>query len=166
VVEDHRKAVGARLRDLRKARNMSQEDAAYAVGVTLKTWGDWERGRRDPYDANWRKIGQAFDVDPAEVRGTPPPPLGLGEESAPAWAVELAGKLDALEAERAEHGDVIEGMLQRQTALLERIEALVGGAEVAQAEVSERVRQAVEEAITDFEQRVADVLERRRAQGG
>lgn len=76
-VKDHRRAVGARLRELRKARGMSQEDAAHAVGVAVKTWSNWERGRTNPYDTNWRKIGKAFDVDPGEIQGQPPAPLAL-----------------------------------------------------------------------------------------
>lgn len=78
VIEDHRIAVGKKLLALRKSKNMTQMDAAIACDVELKTWGDWERGKRDPYDRNWRKIGEVFDVNPAEIRGTPPAPLGLG----------------------------------------------------------------------------------------
>jgi DNA-binding XRE family transcriptional regulator len=103
VVEDHRKAVGIRLRDLRKSHNMTQMDAAVAVGVELKTWGDWERGKRDPYDSNWRKIGETFEVDPAVIRGTLPAPLGLGA--------------------REDQVEQIETQLTAQTRVLEQITA-------------------------------------------
>lgn len=79
-VEDYRKEVGRRLLDLRKRRGLSQEDAAHAVGVSAKTWGDWERGKRTPYDSNWKKIGEAFKVDPSEIAGRPPSPLGLAPD--------------------------------------------------------------------------------------
>lgn len=97
VVEEHRQAVGARLRSLRKAHGWSQEEAAYRVGVTLKTWGDWERGKRDPYDGNWKKIGEAFEVDPADVRGTPVSPLALGAPTERSLNDDLSSRLDRLE---------------------------------------------------------------------
>lgn len=81
-MEEHRKVVGQRLRDLRKARGMNQEDAAHAVGVAVKTWSNWERGATAPYDSNWKKIRETFDVDTADIIGTPPAPLGLGRNPA------------------------------------------------------------------------------------
>jgi transcriptional regulator with XRE-family HTH domain len=81
-MEGHRQAVGQRLLALRKAKSWSQEDAAHKVGVSVSTWGDWERGKHTPYDANWRKIEQAFEIDATEIRGEPPAPLfGVGSES-------------------------------------------------------------------------------------
>ena len=81
-MEEHRKVVGQRLRDLRKQHGMNQEDAAHAVGVAVKTWSNWERGATAPYDSNWKKIGDTFGVDPASIIGTPPAPLGLGHNPA------------------------------------------------------------------------------------
>lgn len=120
VVEEHRRSVGLRLRELRKAQGLSQEDAAYKVGVTVKTWGDWERGKRDPYDTNWRKIGEEFDVDPGEIRGAPPSPLGLGagpaDDSLEARVVSMEERLAGLIEQQ-------NGLLARQSGILEEIRA-------------------------------------------
>src|SRR4051794_23525720 len=74
---DYRTEVGRRLRELRKSRNWSQEDAAHAVGVRVKTWGLWERGVNGPYERNWQRLQQAFklaDEEVAALRGQPPTP--------------------------------------------------------------------------------------------
>lgn len=93
-MEDHRKAVGARLRELRKSRSWSQEDAAHEIGVAVKTWSNWERGRTDPYDSNWKRITEVFEVDVSEIRGTPPAPLALSTETE--WQKRIEEKLDAI----------------------------------------------------------------------
>lgn len=67
-----------RLRHLRESRNMSQEDAAHLVGVAVKTWHNWESGKRTPYESNWQRIADSFEVDVQPIRGRPPTPLGLG----------------------------------------------------------------------------------------
>lgn len=74
---DYRSEVGARLRQLREARDLSQEDAAHKVGVTSKTFLRWENGRAWPTPDNWQAIKRYFGADPRE--GVPSPgPLGLG----------------------------------------------------------------------------------------
>jgi transcriptional regulator with XRE-family HTH domain len=83
-MENHQRAIGARLLALRKANALSQEDAAHKVGVSTSAWGDWERGKHAPIDANWRRIEQAFGIDAAQIRGTPPPPLFPVGSEAPA----------------------------------------------------------------------------------
>lgn len=79
-MEDYRAGVGLRLRELRESRNMSQEDAAHLVGVAVKTWHNWESGKRTPYESNWQRIADSFDVNVQPIRGTPPSPLSLGDE--------------------------------------------------------------------------------------
>lgn len=76
-MEAHQKKVGDALRTRRKAKQWSQEKAAQAVGVSTSTWGDWERGKHNPYDSNWLKIEEAFGIDAREIRGEPPTPLVL-----------------------------------------------------------------------------------------
>lgn len=61
---DH--ARGERLRQLRSQRGLSQEDVAQALGVTAKTYGDWERGGGIRPD-NTRRIARYFKVKPAEL---------------------------------------------------------------------------------------------------
>lgn len=89
----HRQAVGRRFKALRQNRRLSQEDAAHLAGVSLTTWRNWERGLRSPYERNWEKLRDGFELseeEVASVRGTPPAPLGLGESGSP--------QLDRMEA--------------------------------------------------------------------
>jgi transcriptional regulator with XRE-family HTH domain len=79
---NHRQAVGRRFKALRQNRRLSQEDAAHLAGVSLTTWRNWERGLRAPYERNWDKLAEGFELSDEEiaaVRGTPPAPLGTGE---------------------------------------------------------------------------------------
>lgn len=46
-----RTGIGKRLTALRDRLGLSQTEAALKVGVTLKAWGDWERGDRTPHPA-------------------------------------------------------------------------------------------------------------------
>jgi transcriptional regulator with XRE-family HTH domain len=87
-MENRQRAVGEALLALRRSRRWSQEDAAHAVGVSVSTWGDWERGKHDPYETNWRRIEQTFEVDATEIRGEPP---------TASVNVELRAQLDRIE---------------------------------------------------------------------
>ena len=71
-MDHHRKAVGDRLRDLRKANGLSQEHAARKVGVGVKTWNNWENGRTALRDTNARRIADAFGVSIATIIGSTP----------------------------------------------------------------------------------------------
>lgn len=74
-MSDYQQLVGGRLRALREQRSLSQEDAAHLVGVSTKTWQNWERGERAPYQSNWRKIQAAFKLESLDyIRGTAPAP--------------------------------------------------------------------------------------------
>lgn len=77
---DYQRGVGQRLKALRQSRQASQETAAHMAGVSTTTWRNWERGLRAPYERNWRKLAEGFeltDVAVAAIRGEPPTPLGL-----------------------------------------------------------------------------------------
>lgn len=159
-MEAQRRRLGERLRDLRKGRGWSQEDAAHAVGVGVKTWHTWEAGKRTPYDSNLRKIGAAFDVDPSSLMDRPAP-LGLVEvdDSPPVWARRLEEKLNSVEAANLERAVVARqvqelvaqqnDLLERQSEILANIEALV---------LSEKVREALREAaqLREQEQRALE----------
>jgi transcriptional regulator with XRE-family HTH domain len=67
-IENHW-AQGHKLLELRKSRNMSAETAARSVGVSVSTWGRWERGETSPYSRNWTRIEEVFASDCSEVRG-------------------------------------------------------------------------------------------------
>jgi len=92
-MQEYRREVGRKLKQLRTDRQWSAETAAHEVGIAVRTWGDWERGKRWPYNANWKKIIRTFGVDP---RGTPPLPLGLGGPPDDVQLDRMEAKLDLL----------------------------------------------------------------------
>lgn len=66
--QDYMAAIGQRLGRLRQIKGWSQEDAAREVGVSVTTWRAWERGRREPYAANWNRISEVFNVPVSVLR--------------------------------------------------------------------------------------------------
>lgn len=122
----YRKGVGVRLRDLRRSRNWSQEDAAHAMGTTTSTWGRWERGQVQPYERHWQRIAEVFGEEAArEARGTPP-------------GFEASGKsqLDRIEAKLDQ---VLEGMTATAADYLKELRSL---AEMANSTARERPARA------------------------
>jgi len=63
---------GPRLREIRQARGLSQEEAAAKVGVRLGSYGAWERGGQNPTLENINAIADAFEIDPRELGYSPP----------------------------------------------------------------------------------------------
>jgi putative transcriptional regulator len=121
-MDAYQRGVGERLRELRKSRNLSQEDAAHAVGVKVSTWGHWERGETNPYPRNWQRIEATFGVDAAELRGTPP------DDGMAASLDQLTREISVL-AERLEllRSEVLAGQAvarDSETEVLRRIDAL------------------------------------------
>ena len=65
----------ARIRELRRQLDLTQDDAAELVGVARNTWARWERGEMDPHPLMLahlaRALGQLRGMrmaqDPAEV---------------------------------------------------------------------------------------------------
>ena len=65
---DQDKPFGARLRSLREAAGMSQEELAERAGLTANAIGALERGeRKRPYPHTLRALTDALDLD--EARG-------------------------------------------------------------------------------------------------
>lgn len=66
---------GRRVRELRKARDLSQEELAHRVGVHPTYLGGIERGERNPALVNINRIADALGVSLAELfaplRGRP-----------------------------------------------------------------------------------------------
>ena len=110
-MEDYRSEVGGRLLRLRESRNMTQEDAAHVVGVAVKTWHNWESGKRSPYESNWRKISEAFEVDVAAIRGKPPAPLGLDSPD-----LLEAAQLDVIDAKLDQIAGTLSDLVERLVA--------------------------------------------------
>jgi transcriptional regulator with XRE-family HTH domain len=51
----------------RKLLDLTQEEAADAMGVSLGTYGRWERGTHKPIKIYRRTIAQAFDIEESEL---------------------------------------------------------------------------------------------------
>lgn len=54
---------------VRRARGLSQERAADLVGVSVSTWGRWERGKMRPHRAQITDIAKAFGVTEDQAFG-------------------------------------------------------------------------------------------------
>jgi transcriptional regulator with XRE-family HTH domain len=73
--------IGERIRSLRTARGLSQEEVARRTGIGLKSYGDLERGRtRDPHYSTLRGVARALGVRVEELLEEPVL-LGKGEAS-------------------------------------------------------------------------------------
>jgi len=55
--------IGVRLRSLRAAKGLSQDDLAAAVGTTARQLQEWESGTKRVGSMNLRKISRLFGVD-------------------------------------------------------------------------------------------------------
>jgi transcriptional regulator with XRE-family HTH domain len=79
--------IGERIRSLRTARGLSQEEVARRTGIGLKSYGDLERGRtKDPHYSTLRGVARALNVRVEELLEEPVPlgdapgEAGLSEE--------------------------------------------------------------------------------------
>lgn len=130
-MEAYRRRFGRRLLELRKRRGWSAEDAAHEVGVSSKTWHNWESGKRNPYDSNKRRIAKAFGIDVEDLAVDLPSPLGLGSGLA------NANQLDQIEAK-------VNGLLALVGLLAERLMDPGELRELTEGELAELRREAQE----------------------
>ena len=66
--EDRRlKALGQAIRDVRKARSVSQEALAYNAGIDRSHMGKIERGERNVTALNLLRVAKALGVKPSEI---------------------------------------------------------------------------------------------------
>ena len=74
--EQQRREMGARIKELREARGLTQQHIADAVGVTLRQYQFWQAGDNIPGQAHLEKLAAIFDVTPTHIlRGTTPRPF-------------------------------------------------------------------------------------------
>ena len=66
-MDDLRAAFGGRVRELRKARGLSQEELAHRAGLHYTYVGGIERGERNPALVNIGRIAAALKVPLAEL---------------------------------------------------------------------------------------------------
>lgn len=59
-------ARGEELRRLRDERHLSQEDAAYEIGVSVKTVRSWEHGGKIKWE-NAQRVAKFYAVDPESL---------------------------------------------------------------------------------------------------
>lgn len=64
-------AIGARIRELRLQRRLSQEALARLLNMSSQTLSRWERGKVAPYPENLDALAEILEVDVAEIVGPP-----------------------------------------------------------------------------------------------
>jgi transcriptional regulator with XRE-family HTH domain len=62
-----RQKFGEKLRELRRAQGLSQEELAFRAGIHRNYLGGIERGERNPALENIIAIAKALAVDPSEL---------------------------------------------------------------------------------------------------
>jgi transcriptional regulator with XRE-family HTH domain len=62
-----RNKFGEKVRELRRARGLSQEELAFRAGIHRNYLGGIERGERNPALDNISAIAKALGVDPSEL---------------------------------------------------------------------------------------------------
>lgn len=67
MAESEREA-RARLAQLRKAHDLSQEALASAAKVSAQTLSRWERGKTQPHRKTVEAVARVLDVEPEELR--------------------------------------------------------------------------------------------------
>lgn len=125
--QEQREAMGQRIKELREARRLRQQAMADAVGVSLRAYQAWEAGDTGIKWENAEALAVALETSAShilhgdlreKVDGTPDP-FAAGDLD-----TRLANIEQAL-ANRIDHDRKIDAMLERQTAILKRIETLV-----------------------------------------
>lgn len=59
--------LGGLLREARSRKGLSQEEAAKRIHVSLRHYGNWERGKNTPGGGYLRSISMTLDIDPDEL---------------------------------------------------------------------------------------------------
>lgn len=70
--KEQKKAFSQRLRKLRRINDLSQQQAAEALGVPLARYGNWEQGRGVPSIAILPRIAALFKITIDELMGVTP----------------------------------------------------------------------------------------------
>jgi transcriptional regulator with XRE-family HTH domain len=86
------------LADARAHADLSQEDAAHAIGVSLTTYGRWERGERRPRGRDANRASKALGIPLDLLRDAPEPeePLPPSMEGAIAQIAERLSQIEEL----------------------------------------------------------------------
>ena len=89
--------IGARVRELREARDMAQKDLASATGMDAAALSRVETGQRGLAIAELVSVAQALEIDPDEIllREAEPTPLFRNEGGEQA-AAEAVGRMQSI----------------------------------------------------------------------
>lgn len=82
-MENEPELVGTRIRALRRARGLTQDDLALACGVSRSAVAQWETDRAGQLRGNITRIAEALDVSIEHLlQGSSPPVATTGDELA------------------------------------------------------------------------------------
>lgn len=56
------KIFGARLREVRKSKKLTQKELAEQIGIKQNSYSDWETGKNEPSLENLVKLADLFEV--------------------------------------------------------------------------------------------------------
>ncbi len=104
TTNDLRARLGARVRELRKARRLTQEQLGERAGLSYKFLGEIERGLANPTISTLANLASALDLDIGDLLVRPP------AARAPAAIYTLSARDRALVREALES---IEGIVER-----------------------------------------------------
>lgn len=114
------------LRDLRRQRRLSQDDAARLVGVSARTYSRWEGGKVSPHISNLDKAITGFNVSPTVFLGEPEITPGDLADHLAVIAEVLEGVNDKL-AQIGDPGPLMAASFDARLATLESMLAEVVG---------------------------------------
>ena len=91
-----RNQLAARLKELRKAKGLTQRDMARQFRLSDVSYGDWERGRTEPSIDNIMRLCEIFECTSDSLIGLAPPKAMVDASDVRAKSEKAKGALDAL----------------------------------------------------------------------
>ena len=111
-----RSPFGQRLFELREAANITQAAISERLGVSQRTYSDWERGSVSFTPSRLAELASILGVDPSVLIGTP----AAKRRAAAAGSGRIAQSFEAISKltrrQQAKILDVVDALLQKQTA--------------------------------------------------
>lgn len=104
----HNNKLAERLKELRKAKGLTQRDMARQFRLTDVGYGGWERGNTEPSVDNIMRLCEFFGCTADSLIGLAPPPPSISKERLD----ELKGRLSSLSAEVARADKAIEDFMR------------------------------------------------------
>lgn len=92
----HRNRLAERLKELRKAKGLTQRDMARQFRLTDVGYGAWERGDTEPSIDNLMRLCAFFGCTSDSLIGLAPPKATVDASEVKAKSKEAKGVLDAL----------------------------------------------------------------------